>query len=186
MKITLPLGLVAKRTFVMNKGRPKWWNEAVKFLEKDDLLGPIVKTYPGEGLSGKGDIFESVIRSIVGQQISVKASQAIWIRFTEKVGGKVTAENILKFTPDELATCGLTRPKSRYIHGIASQYDDFMLDDWSKPSDEEIVKHLVKFKGIGTWTAEMVMMFSLMRPDVFSIKDLGLVKVKLLVLTYLH
>ena len=67
-------------TIMTRKGKPTWWAEAVEFLLKDEILGPIVKTYPGEGLNSKGDIFESVIRSIVGQQISVKASQSIWNR----------------------------------------------------------------------------------------------------------
>ena len=111
----------------MRKGKPTWWADAVQFLLKDEILGPVVKNYPGEGLFSKGDIFESVIRSIVGQQISVKASQSIWNRLIEHVGGKITPENILKFTPEELATVGLTKPKSRYIHGLANDANKFIL-----------------------------------------------------------
>ena len=127
----------------MNKGKPIWWNDAVKFLKRDDVLGPLVTQYSGESLSGKGNVFESLIRSIVGQQISVKASQAIWIRLTKFVGGEITPENILKFSPEQLATCGLTKPKSKYIHGLASQSNKIVNCEWTKLSDEEVKKHLI-------------------------------------------
>ena len=165
----------------MQTGKPKWWDDAVEFLKRDKLLGDVVRRYPDGSLEGKGRLFETTIRSIVGQQISVIASDAIWGRLVGLLGTP-TPENVLKFTQEELAACGLTRPKASYIYGLAEHSADLLQQDWENMSDIEIKRHLVKFRGIGPWTAEMMLMFSFMRPDVFSIGDIGLVKaVKILV-----
>ena len=165
----------------MDKGKPHWWDDAVEFLKQDDLLGEVVNKCPDGSLEGKGKLFETTIRSIVGQQISVIASDAIWGRLVAMLG-KPTPENVLKFTEQELASCGLTRPKASYIYGLARDSDVLLNQDWDNMTDEAIKQHLVKFRGIGPWTAEMMLMFSFMRPDVFSIGDIGLVKaVKILV-----
>ena len=165
----------------MQTGKPKWWDDAVEFLKRDKLLGDVVRRYPDGSLEGKGRLFETTIRSIVGQQISVIASDAIWGRLVGLLGTP-TPENVLKFTQEELAACGLTRPKASYIYGLAEHSTDLLQQDWENMSDIEIKRHLVKFRGIGPWTAEMMLMFSFMRPDVFSIGDIGLVKaVKILV-----
>ena len=162
-------------------GKPVWWDDAVVFLESDEIIGPVVRKYNQEFLSGKGDIFSTFVRSVVGQQISVIAADSIWNRL-EKFVGKVNPENIRKFTPEELATCGLTKPKSQYIHGIATDSIKFLSPQWDDLSDDEINKHLIQFRGIGPWTSEMIMIFALLRPDIFSIGDLGLIKaVQLLV-----
>ena len=159
----------------MEKGKPAWWDEAILFLKNDPLIGPLVEKYPGEFLEGRGKLFSTLVRSIVGQQISVLAADSIWARLVELVG-EMKPNNILKFTPEQLAKCGITGPKSRYIHGIAQESERFIEPDFGNLSDNEIKKHFISFKGIGPWTAEMLMIFSLMRPDIFSIGDLGLVK----------
>ena len=159
----------------MQTGRPAWWNDAVAALSNDELLGEIVKKYPDGCLEGKGDLFQTTIRSIVGQQISVIASDAIWGRLV-KMLGSATPKNVMKYTQEEIAACGLTRPKSNYIHGLATNSDLLLNQDWENMTDKEIKQHLIQFKGIGPWTAEMMLMFSFMRPDVFSIGDIGLVK----------
>ena len=159
----------------MDKGKPQWWDDAVQFLKQDDLLGEVVKQHPNGSLEGKGELFETTIRSIVGQQISVIASDAIWGRLVTMLG-KPTPENVLKFTEQELASCGLTRPKASYIYGLARDSETLLNQDWDNMTDEAIKQHLVKFRGIGPWTAEMMLMFSFMRPDIFSIGDIGLVK----------
>jgi len=165
----------------METGKPKWWDDAVEFLKRDKLLGDVVRRYPDGSLEGKGRLFETTIRSIVGQQISVIASDAIWGRLVGLLGTP-TPENVLKFTQEELAACGLTRPKASYIYGLAENSTDLLQQDWENMNDDEIKRHLVKFRGIGPWTAEMMLMFSFMRPDVFSIGDIGLVNaVKILV-----
>ena len=159
----------------MQTGRPAWWNDAVAALSNDELLGEIVKKYPDGCLEGKGDLFQTTVRSIVGQQISVIASDAIWGRLI-KMLGSATPENVMKFTQEEIAACGLTRPKSSYIHGLAANSELLLNQDWENMTDKEIKQHLIQFKGIGPWTAEMMLMFSFMRPDVFSVGDIGLVK----------
>lgn len=159
----------------MQTGRPAWWNDAVAALSNDELIGEIVKKYPDGCLEGKGDLFQTTIRSIVGQQISVIASDAIWGRLV-KMLGSATPENVMKFTQEEIAACGLTRPKSSYIHGLAANSELLLNQDWENMTDKEIKQHLIQFKGIGPWTAEMMLMFSFMRPDVFSVGDIGLVK----------
>ena len=159
----------------MQTGKPAWWDDAVAALSNDELLGEIVKKYPDGSLEGKGDLFQTTVRSIVGQQISVIASDAICGRLVEMLGS-ATPENVMKFTQEEIAACGLTRPKSSYIHGLATNSELLLNQDWETMTDEEIKQHLIQFKGIGPWTAEMMLMFSFMRPDVFSVGDIGLVK----------
>lgn len=159
----------------MQTGKPAWWDNAVAALSNDELLGEIVKKYPDGCLEGKGDLFQTTLRSIVGQQISVIASDAIWGRLV-KMLGSATPENVMKFTQEEIAACGLTRPKSNYIHGLATNSELLLNQDWETMTDKEIKQHLIQFKGIGPWTAEMMLMFSFMRPDVFSVGDIGLVK----------
>ena len=165
----------------MLKGKPHWWDEANKFLLQDDLLGPVVKQHQGESLVGKGDLFATFVNSIVGQQISVIAADSIWNRLKEMVG-EITPKQVSSFTHAEIAACGLTKSKATYILGVAENPDGFLSPNWEELTDSEIHKHFVSFKGIGPWTAEMLMIFSLLRPDVFSIGDIGLVKaVKILV-----
>ncbi|MDG1548993.1 MAG: hypothetical protein P8Q94_02965 [Candidatus Poseidoniaceae archaeon] len=159
----------------MQTGKPAWWDNAVAALKNDELLGEIVKKYPDGCLEGKGDLFQTTIRSIVGQQISVIASDAIWGRLV-KMLGSATPENVMKFSQEEIAACGLTRPKSNYIHGLATNSELLLNQDWENMNDKAIKQHLIQFKGIGPWTAEMMLMFSFMRPDVFSVGDIGLVK----------
>ena len=159
----------------MQTGKPAWWDNAVAALSNDELLGEIVKKYPDGCLEGKGDLFQTTLRSIVGQQISVIASDAIWGRLV-KMLGSATPENVMKFTQEEIAACGLTRPKSNYIHDLAANSELLLNQDWETMTDNEIKQHLIQFKGIGPWTAEMMLMFSFMRPDVFSVGDIGLVK----------
>lgn len=129
---------------------------------------------------GKGDLFRTFVNAIVGQQISVIAADAIWKRLVEKVG-EITPENINKFTLEEIASCGLTRSKSDYILGVAKDSENFLGPNWDEMTDSDIKSHFVSFRGIGPWTAEMIMIFGLLRQDIFSIGDIGLVKaVKLL------
>ena len=159
----------------MISGKPAWWESAKKFLEKDQQMSSLMKKYGSESLVGKGDLFRTFVNAIVGQQISVIAAEAIWNRLVEKVG-EVTPENMSKFSHDEIASCGLTKSKTSYILGIAKDPHDFLSPVWEEMDDEQIRNHLVSFRGIGPWTAEMLMIFGLLRPDVFSIGDIGLVK----------
>ncbi|DAC37554.1 MAG TPA: DNA-3-methyladenine glycosylase 2 family protein [Candidatus Poseidoniaceae archaeon] len=156
-------------------GDAPWWEEAVAVLAEDDLLGPIVRAYPSPALAGQGDAFRSVANAIVGQQISVAAAEAIWGRL-ETLLGEVTPARVLSVSEDDLRSCGLTRSKASYVHGLATEADTLLPSDWASCSDVELRKHLMRFRGIGPWTAEMFLMFVLLRPDVFSPGDIGLVR----------
>ena len=156
-------------------GDAPWWEEAVAVLSKDDLLGPIVRAYPSPALSGQGKAFRSVVNAIVGQQISVAAADAIWGRL-ETMLGEVTPEQVLAVSEDDLRSCGLTRSKASYVHGLAAEADALIPEDWATMSEADLRKHLMKFRGIGPWTAEMMLIFVLLKPDVFSPGDIGLVR----------
>ena len=157
----------------MEIGKPHWWEDAISFLSNDDVLSQIIAKYPNEGLEGRGDIFYTFTRSIIGQQISVIAADAIWERLLNKVGD-ITPKNMAKYTQEEIASCGLTRPKASYILGVANQADEFLNQNWEDMNDTELHNHLTKFRGIGPWTAEMIMIFAFLRPDIFSPGDVGL------------
>ena len=160
---------------VTNQHRqPLWWDDACEFLSKDLFLGDKVRMFDDAKMVSRGKLFETLIRSIVGQQISVAAADSIWARFVNLVG-EVTPESILQREAEDISGCGITRPKTSYILGLAKDSEDLLNFDWSR-SDEEVMKHLVKFRGIGPWTAEMVMMFSLLKPDIFSIGDIALIR----------
>lgn len=159
----------------METGKPSWWNDAVEVLSKDEILGAVVRSYPNESLVGRGDVFSTLIRSIVGQQISVHAADAVWGRFVKYVG-EISPDAIRVHAPEDLATCGLSRPKSRYIHGLALESKALLVDNWDEYDDEKLIKHFTQFRGIGPWTAEMLLIFTFMRPDVFSIGDVSLIR----------
>ena len=159
----------------MSVRAPTWWEEAHAFLLKDELLGPVVEKFGPDGITSRGDLFQTLIRSIVGQQISVLAADAIWGRLVDHLG-IVTPEAVLKTDQPSIAACGVTRPKASYIYGLAEQSETLLDQPWHEMTDEAIMKHLVAFRGIGPWTAEMLLMFHFLRPDVFSLGDIGLIR----------
>ena len=171
--------MIKKRGFFpflhMEKGRPEWWGKAIKHLLEDPLLGPIVNLSKDESLSGRGEIFQTLVRSIVGQQISVIAADTVHTRL-EELCGEISRESVGSCTLAELASCGLSKQKSNYLRDIANSDVPLLPKGYEKMNDDIILKHLLKFKGIGPWTAEMMLIFSLMRPDVLSLGDLGIVK----------
>ena len=102
------------------------------------------------------------------------AAESIWNRF-ETMVGVVTPENVRKFSKEEIASCGITRPKSGYILGLANDAENLLNFPYTTSSTQDIQKHLIQFKGVGPWTAEMVMIFAILLPDIYSPKDIGLV-----------
>ena len=159
----------------METGRPEWWREAVEHLSSDSLIGSIVDLYRDESIFGRGDTFQTLVRSIVGQQISVKAADSVFKRL-EELCGEISRISIGDCTPEEIASCGLSKQKSLYIHGIATSQTPLLPEGYEEMGDQAIIDHLVQFKGVGPWTAEMILIFSLLRPDVLSLGDLGVVK----------
>ena len=158
--------------------KPIFWEKAKKVLiSKDKKLGKIITNYPKDFLFSKSDPFYTLARSIVGQQISVKAAQAVWNRYESKVKN-VTPHRTLKVHFMTLKACGLSRQKIFYLKSLAKAFinKEINPNKWSNYSDEEIISELIKIKGVGRWTAEMFLIFNLCRPDIFPVDDLGLIK----------
>ena len=156
--------------------RPDYWETAKKELSDNDIiLSRIINKFDDLELISRGDIFFTLIRSIIGQQISVKAASTVWSRFTKKVG-EITPKNILSVDFEDLRSCGLTQKKTEYVIGISESWHEYSLFDWNKMDDEEVIEKLIKLRGVGKWTAEMILIFTLLRPDVFPIGDIGMIR----------
>ncbi len=156
--------------------RPDYWETAKKELSDNDIiLSRIINKFDDLELISRDDIFFTLIRSIIGQQISVKAASTVWSRFTEKVG-EITPKNILSVDFEDLRSCGLSQKKTEYVIGISESWHEYSLFDWNKMDDEEVIEKLIKLRGVGKWTAEMILIFTLLRPDVFPIGDIGMIR----------
>ena len=156
---------------------PDYWPEATKHLAKHDkVLRRLIRSFPGiPELDSRGDAFQTLARSIVGQQISVKAAQSIWARFAA-AAGKVTPANVLALDEAALRACGFSGRKSAYVRDLAGRFaaGDVKPRRWRRMEDEAIIAELVEVKGIGRWTVEMFLIFHLGRPNVLPVDDLGL------------
>ena len=158
--------------------KPFFWEKAKKVLKsKDKKLGKIISNYPKDFLFSKSDPFYTLARSIVGQQISVKAAQAVWDRLENKAK-RIEPNYISKMHFMSLKSCGLSRQKIKYLKSLSSAFIQNKInpDKWKKYSDEDIINELVMIKGIGRWTAEMYLIFNLCRPDIFPVDDIGLLR----------
>ena len=143
----------------------------------DPILGQIIDK-DLEPLAPRGSVYEGLLRSIISQQISVAAANSVREKFLKNFGGKFPPPKVLVNLKDEdLAGCGLSRQKISYVKNVGKHWVEESLDEskFQKMSDQEIIDDLTKIKGVGTWTVEMLLIFNLQRPDIFSVKDLGLV-----------
>lgn len=160
------------------RAAPDYWQEASRALARGDrVMGTLVRRYRGMSLESRGDAFGTLARSIVGQQISVKAADAVWSRFSERVG-QVTPARLAHFGIAGLEGCGLSVRKTEYLIDLAEHFASGRIDPsrWQAMDDEDVIGELIDVRGIGRWTAEMFLIFHLMRPDVFPLDDLGLQK----------
>ena len=156
-------------------GQPDYWQEARAALAAaDPAMAALIARYEGEGLVGQGDLFLTLARSIVAQQISVRAAESIWARL-EACVGTVAPPELAAHTQDELRGAGLTRQKSGYLRDIALAFVSGTIDParWQDADDEAVIDDLIALKGVGRWTAEMVLIFYLQRPDVLPLADIG-------------
>lgn len=137
----------------------------------------LVAQYRGEGLQARGDGFYTLLRAVVGQQISVKAADSVWAKLAATVA-PLTAETLLATPEEALRACGLSGQKVAYARNIAAFFKGRQTDvaAWDGDDDAAVIAQLTAIKGIGRWTAEMFLMFHLLRPDVLPLKDLGLLK----------
>ena len=155
---------------------PDYWQQAAcELAAADGRMAELVERYAGLGLVSRGDPFGTLARSIVGQQISVKAADAVWGRFVAAVG-EVSPAAVLAAGEIGLAGCGLSRRKGEYVRDLAAHFASGQLDPsmWTALDDESVIDALTAVRGIGRWTAEMFLIFNQLRPDVFPLDDLGL------------
>ncbi len=150
--------------------------KAIAHLKKDPVMRRLIKKYEPPKWDYSKGVFSDLLRSIVNQQLSGKAAATIWTRFTGVVGNSPRIEKIIRVRPATLRKCGLSFAKVSYIKGIARavKKGEFRPKKLNNLPDEEVLAELIKLKGVGRWTAEMIMMFSLQRPNIFSVGDLGI------------
>ena len=161
---------------------PKYWYKAKKYLsKKDKIISKLIKNYEGPSetiLTSRRDIFFSLCKSIVGQQISVTAAESVFLRFKKKCNNKINAKTVSKLTFNQIKRCGLSRQKVLGIKSLANQ----ILDKSFKPkllnqmTDEEAISYLSNLRQIGRWSAEMILLFTYNRSNIWPIQDIGLLK----------
>lgn len=155
---------------------PVYWQEACRHLMKRDrVMKKLIPQHAGVSLQSRGDAFVTLARSIVGQQISVKAAQSVWDRFAV-LPKKMLPAQVLKLKVDDMRAAGLSARKVEYLVDLALHFanDQVHVNAWADMDDEAIIAELVAIRGIGRWTAEMFLIFHLMRPNVLPLDDVGL------------
>ena len=156
---------------------PEYWDEAcLQLMKKDRVMKRLIPKFGSARLETRGDAFVTLARSIVGQQISVKAAQTVWDRFA-KLSRRLTPRQVLKLKVDDMREAGLSARKVEYLVDLALHFDngDLHVTNWQAMEDEAIIAELIGIRGIGRWTAEMFLIFHLMRPNVLPLDDVGLI-----------
>ena len=165
----------------MNK-IPKYWNTAKKYLSnKDKVMKLLINKYsvPSETiLTTRKDVFYSLCKSIIGQQISIAAANSVFLKFKKKCKNKINAKNINKLKFIQLKSCGLSKQKVKGIKSLAKQIlnKTFNPKLISKMSDEEAILYLSELRQIGRWSAEMILLFTYNRPNIWPVQDIGLLR----------
>jgi len=155
---------------------PDYWEQATADLSAaDPVMAKIIADYPGEVMQSRGDAFYTLARSIVGQQVSVKAADSMWAKYEASIG-QVTPKRQLGMEEETLRGCGLSRQKIRYLGEIAQFFIDNDADAawFVEKTDDEVMTALTSIVGVGRWTAEMFLIFHLQRPDFLPLDDIGL------------
>lgn len=169
--------MAATKIIVPVVATPVYWEDACKHLmKKDRVMKRLIPQFGDACLQTRGDAFVTLARSIVGQQISVKAAQTVWDRFA-LLPKKVTAGNVLKLKVDDMRAAGLSVRKVEYLVDLALHFDNgaVHVKGWEAMDDETIIGELTAIRGIGRWTAEMFLIFHLMRPNILPLDDVGLI-----------
>ena len=161
---------------------PKYWNKAKRYLsKKDKIIAKLIRNYhsPSETiLTSRKDIFFSLCKSIIGQQISVAAANSVFLKFKKRCNGKINAKTVSKLTVAQLKKCGLSRQKVLGIKSLAKQTLDKSFNPKliSKMNNEEAIIYLSNLRQIGRWSAEMILLFTYNRSDIWPIQDIGLLR----------
>jgi DNA-3-methyladenine glycosylase II len=161
---------------------PDYWDDACKHLAKRDrVMRKLIPRFAEGRLQSRGDAFTTLARSVIGQQISVKAAQTVWERFVAAVGGAsptLKPSDVLGVDAARIRSAGLSARKVEYVSDLARHFEagTVHVRQWQQMSDDAIIEELVAIRGIGRWTAEMFLIFHLMRPNVLPLDDVGLLK----------
>jgi len=157
---------------------PSYWEDAkTELMKRDRIMRKLIPQFGDLHLVGRGEAFTTLARSVVGQQISVKAAESVWQKFL-LVCPKTTPAQVLKAGPEQLAACGLSKRKADYILDLADHFKAKRVnaEQWTEMEDEDVIADLTQIRGIGRWTAEMFLIFNLLRPNILPLDDLGLLK----------
>lgn len=171
--------VVTKEKVVVQDIAPEYWEQACSELMKQDrILKKLIPKYGSGFLITRGDAFNTLARAIVGQQISVAAAQSVWNRVLVAAKKKVNPKNVLALSVEELRAAGLSGRKVEYIRDLADHFHSGRLhaSQWKEMDDESVIKELSDIRGIGRWTAEMFLIFNLVRPNILPLDDVGLIR----------
>jgi len=161
---------------------PKYWNKAKKYLSKNDkTMAKLIKNYqsPSETiLTSRRDIFFSLCKSIIGQQISVAAANSVFLKFKKKCNNRINAKVVSKLSFSQLKKCGLSRQKVLGIQSLTKQIlnKSFNPKLIERMNDEEAINYLSNLRQIGRWSAEMILLFTYNRSDIWPVQDIGLLR----------
>jgi DNA-3-methyladenine glycosylase II len=157
---------------------PAYWEQAkAELMKRDRIMRKLIPQFGDLQLTGRGDAFTTLARSIIGQQISTKSAQVVWQRFLEACPKCMPAQ-VIKAGPENLVACGLSKRKAEYILDLANHFKAKTVhpDKWAEMEDEDVIAEMLQIRGIGRWTAEMFLIFNLLRPNVLPLDDPGLLK----------
>ncbi|MES2833065.1 MAG: DNA-3-methyladenine glycosylase 2 family protein [Pseudomonadota bacterium] len=156
---------------------PAYWEEAkIELMKRDRIMRKLIPQFGDLQLVARGEPFTTLARSIIGQQISVRAAETVWQRLLA-ICPKCSPAQILK-AGDSLAGCGLSKRKAEYILDLAMHFKTRQVhaDKWVAMEDEDVIAELIQIRGIGRWTAEMFLIFNLLRPNILPLDDVGLLR----------
>ena len=159
--------------------KPKYWNRAKKILsKKDKVMRKLINSYKDKSLVTRNDVFFSLCKSIIGQQISVAAANSVFLKFKKKCNNKITAKNVNKLSTSSLKSCGLSRQKVKGIKDLAKKIinKEFKPHLIKKMNDEEAILYLSELRQIGRWSAEMILLFTFNRSNIWPLQDIGLLR----------
>ena len=161
------------------KKQPKYWNKAKKILSKrDKVMKKLIRSYKNGSLTTRNDVFFSLCKSIVGQQISIAAANSVFLKFKKKCNNKITPKVVKKLSFASLKSCGLSGQKVKGIQDLAKKIIDksFKPSLIKKMSDEEAIIYLSNLRQIGRWSAEMILLFTFNRSNIWPLQDIGLLR----------
>jgi len=159
--------------------KPKYWNKAKRFLSKrDKIMRKLIHKYKDKSLVTRNDVFFSLCKSIIGQQISVAAANSVFLKFKKKCKNKITAKVVNKLSSNSLKSCGLSRQKVKGIKDLAKKTmnKSFKPSLIKRMSDEEAIEYLSELRQIGRWSAEMILLFTFNRSNIWPLQDIGLLR----------